>query len=114
MSPLGVCPPKDLIFSTSSSLCPKTLDGESADFVVKFDMAKDANLLNVLAEAKNEEFCQYNLDYLEKSASLLVQYGVTNFIKRMLVSSGSLYDMPDHKMYIKNLFPSLVLLKDCG
>ena len=40
----------------------------------------DANVLNVLAEAKNGDICQYNLVYLEKNASfLLVQHCVTNF-----------------------------------
>ena len=69
----------------------------------------DANVLNVLAEAKNGDICQYNLVYLEKNASfLLVQHCVTNFWKKkekkkekkkkMLVSSGARYDMPDHKM----------------
>lgn len=33
---------------------------------------EDANVLNVLAQAKNGDICQYNLVYLEKSASLLL------------------------------------------
>lgn len=40
----------------------KTLGGESADFVVQFGMIhEDASVLNVLAEAKNGDICQYNL-----------------------------------------------------
>lgn len=40
----------------------KTLGGESANFVVQFGMIHDdANVLNVLAEAKNGDICQYNL-----------------------------------------------------
>lgn len=51
------------------------LGGEYANFVVQFGMANEnANLLNVLAEAKNADFCLYNLVYLEKSASYLVQH----------------------------------------
>lgn len=100
MSPFGVCPPyKGLFFSTSCFLCPKTLGGESANFGVQFGMAnEDANLLNVLAEAKNGEFCQYNLVYLEKMSLLVGPTLCDQLLKRMLVSSGSRYDMPDHKM----------------
>lgn len=53
---------KVLFFSTSCFLRPQTLGGESANFLVQFGMAnEDANVLNVLAEAKNGDVCQYNL-----------------------------------------------------
>lgn len=62
-------------FPTSCSLSRR----ESANLLVQFGMVdKNAKLLNVLAEAKNGDICQYNLVYLEKSASLLVRYNVTN------------------------------------
>lgn len=58
---------------------------------------EDASVLNVLAEAKNGDVCSYNLVYWQKSASLLVQH-CDQFWKMLGVSSGSRYDMPDHKM----------------
>lgn len=105
MSPFGVCPPltKVLFFSISCFLCPNVGGKdfgwrESANFVVQFDMAtEDASVLNVLAEAKNGDICPYNLVYLEKSASLLVQH-CGQLLKMIRVSSGSRYDMPDRKM----------------
>lgn len=43
-------------------LTSETLGGESATFVVQFGMANEnANVLNVLAEAKYRDICQYNL-----------------------------------------------------
>ena len=46
---------------------------EAVNFVVEFGSAnEDANVLNVLAEAKNGDICPYDLVYLKKSASLLV------------------------------------------
>lgn len=43
-------------------LTSETLGGESATFVVQFGMAdENANVLNVLAEAKYRDICQYNL-----------------------------------------------------
>lgn len=69
MFPFGVSPPlqRSYFLSLSCFLCPETLGGESANFGVQFGMAnEDANLLNILAEAKNGEFCQYNLVHLEK------------------------------------------------
>lgn len=60
--PLVCAPLKVLFFSTSCFLSPETLDGESANFIVQFGTAnEDANVLNVLAEAKNGDICQYNL-----------------------------------------------------
>lgn len=45
-----------------SVLTSETSGGESANFVVQFGMANEnANVLNVLAEAKNRDICQYNL-----------------------------------------------------
>lgn len=75
MSPFGVCPFTKVLFflqAVFSVLNPeaKILGGEAADFVVQVGMTnEDANVLNVLAEAKNGDICQYNLVKLEKSAS---------------------------------------------
>lgn len=66
MSTFGVCPHyKCLIFFLQADffvLTSETLGGESATFVVQFGMANEnANVLNVLAEAKYRDICQYNL-----------------------------------------------------
>lgn len=67
MSPFAVCPFTNVLFffyKLFSLSWPdaKTLGGESADFVVQFGMIhEDASVLNVLAEAKNGDICQYNL-----------------------------------------------------
>lgn len=66
--PLVCAPPppltKILFFlqAVFSVLISEALGGDPADFVVQFGMAhENANVLNVLAEAKNRDICQYNL-----------------------------------------------------
>lgn len=57
-----MCAPLTKVLFFSTSCVPSPLGGESADFVVQFGMAnEDAIVLNVLAEAKNRDICQYNL-----------------------------------------------------
>lgn len=64
MSPFGVFPLTKVLFFLQAVFSvltceAKALVGESANFVVQFGM--NANVLNVLAEAKNGDICQYNL-----------------------------------------------------
>lgn len=68
---------------------------------------RDANVLNVLAEAKNGDICLYNRVYLEKAASLGVQMLQPAFLKSLLRITLTCQTTKCKE----NLCPSLILLQ---